>query len=65
MERAMDVAYKSLPYTELSREVGRNRIATIPDVVQLGISESRLKDQFKVNRSNIRKQAEQLFTPAN
>ncbi|WWC66850.1 uncharacterized protein I206_100757 [Kwoniella pini CBS 10737] len=41
LERAVDLAYKSLPYRELAEE--------------LGISESRLKDQFKPGRHNLRK----------
>ncbi|WWC99242.1 hypothetical protein V866_006138 [Kwoniella sp. B9012] len=41
LEKAMDLAYKGLPYSELADE--------------LGISESRLKDQFKPGRSNLRK----------
>ncbi|WVQ93545.1 hypothetical protein IAU59_000620 [Kwoniella sp. CBS 9459] len=41
VERAMELAYKGLPYAELARE--------------LGISEQRLKSQMKPGRSNLRK----------
>ncbi|OCF31184.1 hypothetical protein I316_07152 [Kwoniella heveanensis BCC8398] len=47
VERALDLAYKGLPYAELAQE--------------LGISESRLKDQFKPGRSNIRKAILDLY----
>ncbi|WWC58129.1 uncharacterized protein I303_100664 [Kwoniella dejecticola CBS 10117] len=47
VQHAMDLAYRSLPFAELSKE--------------LGISESRLKDQFKPNRSNIRKAITDMF----
>ncbi|WVR03604.1 hypothetical protein IAU60_000596 [Kwoniella sp. DSM 27419] len=41
VSKAMDLAYRGLPWSELAQE--------------LDISESRLKDQFKPGRSNIRK----------
>ncbi|RSH81478.1 hypothetical protein EHS25_006835 [Saitozyma podzolica] len=41
IERALDMAYKNLPWGELAKE--------------LGISESRLKDQLKPSRANLRK----------
>ncbi|WWC85810.1 uncharacterized protein L201_000677 [Kwoniella dendrophila CBS 6074] len=49
LEKAMELAYKSLPYSEISEE--------------LGISESRLKDQFKPGRCNLRKVVLELYSP--
>ncbi|WVF65910.1 hypothetical protein IAT40_000648 [Kwoniella sp. CBS 6097] len=48
VERAMDLAYKGLPWAELAQESG--------------ISESRLKDQFKPGRSNLRKAILELYS---
>ncbi|KAK6905223.1 hypothetical protein I204_08119 [Kwoniella mangroviensis CBS 8886] len=47
LEKAMDIAYKGIPYSELA--------------VELGISESRLKDQLKPDRSNLRKAVMDLY----
>ena len=61
VERAMEVAAKHLPWSELAVEVCPT-VSFASDFDQLGIAESRLKDQFKPSRANLRKSVVDQFS---